>query len=135
MRGAAADAAEQAYRGAGRPTRPARRCSTTPAAAALGRPAPSGPNGWSATGSAACWTWSAREAGDKRVVARARAYAVNGVGLVVMIAVFTSTAFIPTGAEIAVGRRHHGRAQKVLEAIFGDQADPHAGRPGPARTC
>jgi hypothetical protein len=62
------------------------------------------------------------EAGDKRFVARGAAYAVNGVGLAVMIAVFTSTAFIPTGAEVAVGAGTTIAAQKVLEAIFGDQA-------------
>ena len=62
------------------------------------------------------------QAGDKRFVARAGAYAVNGVGLAVMIAVFTSTAFIPTGAEVAVGAGTTIAAQKVLEAIFGDQA-------------
>ncbi len=61
------------------------------------------------------------EAADKRVVARGAAYAVNGVGLTVMIAVFTSTAFIPTGAEVAVGAGTTVAAQKVLEAIFGDQ--------------
>jgi hypothetical protein len=63
-----------------------------------------------------------KEAGDKRFVARAGAYAVNGVGLAVMIAVFTSTAFIPTGAELAVGAGTTVAAQKLLEAIFGDQA-------------
>ncbi|ROP31022.1 dynamin family protein [Couchioplanes caeruleus] len=62
------------------------------------------------------------EAADKRFVARGAAYAVNGVGLAVMIAVFTSTAFIPTGAEVAVGAGTSVAAQKVLEAIFGDQA-------------
>jgi hypothetical protein len=62
------------------------------------------------------------EAGDKRVVARGAAYAVNGVGLAVMIAVFTSTAFIPTGIEVAVGAGTTVAAQKVLEAVFGDQA-------------
>jgi hypothetical protein len=62
------------------------------------------------------------EAGDKRFVARGAAYAVNGVGLAVMIAVFTSTAFIPTGLEVAVGAGTTVAAQKVLEAVFGDQA-------------
>jgi len=62
------------------------------------------------------------EAGDKRFVARGAAYAVNGIGLTVMIAVFASTAFIPTGAEVAVGAGTTIAAQKVLEAIFGDQA-------------
>ncbi|KUL26430.1 GTPase domain-containing protein [Actinoplanes awajinensis] len=63
-----------------------------------------------------------REAGDKRSVARGAAYAVNGAGLAVMIAVFTSTAFIPTGLEVAVGAGTTVAAQKVLEAVFGDQA-------------
>jgi hypothetical protein len=39
-----------------------------------------------------------------------------------MIAVFTATAFIPTGAEVAVGAGTTIAAQKVLEALFGDQA-------------
>jgi hypothetical protein len=63
-----------------------------------------------------------REAGDKRSVARGAAYAVNGAGLAVMIAVFTSTAFIPTGLEVAAGVGTTVAAQKVLEAVFGDQA-------------
>jgi hypothetical protein len=62
------------------------------------------------------------EAGNKAYVARVGAYAVNALGLVVMIAVFTATAFIPTGAEIAVAGGTTVAAQKVLEAIFGDQA-------------
>ncbi|MEV6342154.1 GTPase [Actinoplanes sp. NPDC051851] len=63
-----------------------------------------------------------REAADKRGVARGAAYAVNGAGLAVMIAVFTSTAFLPTGLEVAVGAGTTVAAQKVLEAVFGDQA-------------
>ncbi len=39
-----------------------------------------------------------------------------------MIAVFASTAFIPTGLEIATAAGTTVAAQKVLEAIFGDQA-------------
>jgi hypothetical protein len=62
------------------------------------------------------------EAGDKAVVARIGAYTVNALGLAVMIAVFAATAFIPTGAEIAVAGGTTVAAQKVLEAIFGDQA-------------
>nr|WP_239162843.1 GTPase domain-containing protein [Actinoplanes rishiriensis] len=62
------------------------------------------------------------QSSEKRVVARGAAYAVNGAGLAVMIAVFTSTAFIPTGMELAVGAGTTVAAQKVLEAIFGDQA-------------
>jgi hypothetical protein len=64
-----------------------------------------------------------REQGaERRVVARGAAYAVNGLGLAVMIAVFTSTAFIPTGLEVAAGAGTTIAAQKVLEAVFGDQA-------------
>ncbi|HEY7225314.1 MAG TPA: dynamin family protein [Micromonosporaceae bacterium] len=62
------------------------------------------------------------EAGDRAVLARVGAYTVNALGLAVMIAVFTATAFIPTGAEIAVAGGTTIAAQKVLEAIFGDQA-------------
>jgi hypothetical protein len=62
------------------------------------------------------------EAGNKRCVARAGAYATNAIGLVVMIAVFAATSFIPTGAEIVVAGGTTIAAQKVLEAIFGDQA-------------
>jgi hypothetical protein len=62
------------------------------------------------------------EAGNKRHVARISAYAVNALGAAAMIAVFAATAFIPTGAEIAVGAGTTIAAQKILEAIFGDQA-------------
>nr|WP_203803875.1 ABC transporter [Actinoplanes couchii] len=62
------------------------------------------------------------EGGDKRAVARGAAYAVNGAGLAVMITVFTATAFIPTGLEVAAGAGSAVAGQKVLEAIFGDQA-------------
>ena len=47
---------------------------------------------------------------------------VNATGLLVMVSVFAATAFIPTGAEIAVAGGTTIAAQKVLEAIFGDQA-------------
>ncbi|RKR89136.1 dynamin family protein [Micromonospora pisi] len=62
------------------------------------------------------------EAGGKRFVARTAAYAVNAMGLAVMVAVFASTAFIPTGLEVATAGGTTVAAQKVLEAIFGDQA-------------
>jgi hypothetical protein len=62
------------------------------------------------------------EAGEKRTVARVSAYAVNATGLLVMVVVFSATAFIPTGAELAVAGGTTIAAQKVLEAIFGDQA-------------
>ncbi|MFG2061738.1 ABC transporter [Micromonospora sp. NPDC048871] len=62
------------------------------------------------------------EGGDRRFVARTAAYAVNATGLVVMIAVFASTAFIPTGLEVATGAGTTVAGQAVLQAIFGDQA-------------
>jgi hypothetical protein len=62
------------------------------------------------------------EAGDRRAFAVASAYAVNATGLLVMVSVFAATSFIPTGAEIAVAGGTTIAAQKVLEAIFGDQA-------------
>ncbi|GAB3819213.1 dynamin family protein [Micromonospora zhanjiangensis] len=62
------------------------------------------------------------EGGDKRFVARTAAYAVNATGLAVTIAVFASTAFIPTGLEVATGAGTTIASQVVLQAIFGDQA-------------
>jgi hypothetical protein len=62
------------------------------------------------------------ESGDKRAVAWASAFAVNATGLLVMVSVFVATSLIPTGLEIAVAGGTTVAAQKVLEAIFGDQA-------------
>jgi hypothetical protein len=120
LRGVAADAAEQAY-GA---------WQAHPAGAALLEPALRRASGdLPAQADRLVRDWQqwvldlVREQGsEKRIVARGAAYAVNGAGLAVMIAVFTSTAFIPTGAELAVGAGTTIAAQKVLEAIFGDQA-------------
>jgi hypothetical protein len=61
------------------------------------------------------------ESGKKLFAAKASAYAVNVLGLCLMIAVFAATAFIPTGAEIAVAGGTTLAAQKILEAIFGDE--------------
>ena len=63
-----------------------------------------------------------REGAARRTSARIAAYGVNATGLIVMIAVFASTAFIPTGAEIGVAGGTTLLSQKVLEALFGDQA-------------
>ncbi len=62
------------------------------------------------------------EGASKRTAARIGAYGVNASGLVVMVAVFTSTHFIPTGLEFAVAGGTTVLSQKLLEAIFGDQA-------------
>ncbi len=61
------------------------------------------------------------EAGQKRATARLASLGVNGAGLTVMIAVFASTGGL-TGAEIAIAGGTSALSQKLLEAIFGDQA-------------
>lgn len=61
------------------------------------------------------------EGASKRSGARLASYGVNGAGLVVMLAVFSQTAGL-TGAEIAVAGGTTVAGQKVLEAIFGEQA-------------
>ncbi|MGD8150384.1 dynamin family protein [Ornithinimicrobium sp. Y1694] len=62
------------------------------------------------------------EAGSRRSTARYLAFGVNGLGVLLMIVVFHATAFIPTGAEVAVGAGTAALAQRLLEAVFGDQA-------------
>jgi hypothetical protein len=62
------------------------------------------------------------QGGDKRAAARGAAYAVNAAGLAAMVTVFATTAFIPTGLEVAAAGGTTLGAQKVLEAIFGDRA-------------
>ena len=120
LRGVAADAAEQAYAA----------WQAHPAGAALLTPELSKPSAdLPGRADRLVRDWQQRvlglvreEGGEKRIVARGAAYAVNGAGLAVMIAVFTSTAFLPTGLEVAVGAGTTVAAQKVLEAVFGDQA-------------
>jgi hypothetical protein len=64
-----------------------------------------------------------RERGaKKRRLARVTAYTVNATGILVMVAVFVSTAFIPTGAEVGLGIGTSVAGQKLLEALFGDEA-------------
>ena len=62
------------------------------------------------------------EAGSRRATARYLAFGVNGLGVLLMIVVFSATAFIPTGAEVAVAGGSALLAQRLLEAVFGDQA-------------
>ncbi|MDO5738923.1 MAG: ABC transporter [Ornithinimicrobium sp.] len=62
------------------------------------------------------------EAGSRRSTARYLAFGVNGLGVLLMFVVFSSTMFIPTGAEVAVGAGSAVVAQRLLEAVFGDQA-------------
>ena len=63
-----------------------------------------------------------REQGaDKRTSARIASYTVNGAGLAVMLAVFAHTGGL-TGAEVAVAGGTSAASQKLIEAVFGDQA-------------
>ena len=57
----------------------------------------------------------------KRASARLASLGINGAGLTVMIAVFASTGGL-TGAEVVVAGGTSALSQKVLEAVFGDQA-------------
>lgn len=58
---------------------------------------------------------------SKRTTARFLSLGVNGVGVLVMIVVFAHTAGL-TGAEVGVAAGTGVLSQKLLEAIFGDQA-------------
>jgi outer membrane biosynthesis protein TonB len=58
---------------------------------------------------------------DKRSTARFLSYGVNGSGLLVMLVVFAHTGGL-TGAEVGVAGGTSVLSQKILEAVFGDQA-------------
>ncbi len=61
------------------------------------------------------------EAGPKRSTARFLALGVNGVAVLLMLVVFMSTAGL-SGAEVGIAGGSAVVAQRLLEAIFGDQA-------------
>jgi hypothetical protein len=61
------------------------------------------------------------EGASKRTTARFASLGVNGAGLTVMLAVFAHTGGL-TGVEAVVAGGTSALSQKVLEAIFGDQA-------------
>ena len=61
------------------------------------------------------------EGADKRSRARFLAYGVNGLSVALMIVVFASTAGL-TGAEIGIAGGSAVVGQKLLEAVFGDEA-------------
>ena len=61
------------------------------------------------------------EGADKRSTARFLAFGVNGLGVALMVVVFASTAGV-TGAEVGIAGGSAVIGQKVLEAVFGDQA-------------
>ncbi|WP_454294244.1 dynamin family protein [Salana multivorans] len=63
-----------------------------------------------------------REQGeDRRGLARALSFGVNGLGVALMLVVFASTGGV-TGAEVGIAGGAAVLAQKVLEAAFGDDA-------------
>lgn len=62
------------------------------------------------------------EAGGRRSTARYLAFGVNGLAVLLMVVVFSATSFIPTGAEVAIAGGSAVLAQRLLEAVFGDQA-------------
>ena len=61
------------------------------------------------------------EGGDKRTTARFLAYGVNGLSVALMVVVFASTGGV-TGAEVGIAGGSAVLGQKLLEAVFGDQA-------------
>ncbi|MEU1883102.1 ABC transporter [Streptosporangium sp. NPDC020072] len=61
------------------------------------------------------------EGADRRSVARFTSYGVNGAGLLLMLAVFASTGGL-TGIEVGIAGGTSVLSQKLLEAVFGDQA-------------
>ncbi|WP_147917377.1 dynamin family protein [Ruania zhangjianzhongii] len=61
------------------------------------------------------------EGKDKRFTARVLAFGVNGIAVVLMVLAFASTGGL-VGAEVAIAGGTAVVAQKLLEAIFGDQA-------------
>ena len=61
------------------------------------------------------------EGADKRTTARFLALGVNGLSVALMVVVFAHTAGV-TGAEAGVAGGSAVIGQKLLEAVFGDQA-------------
>jgi hypothetical protein len=61
------------------------------------------------------------EGAEKRGTARFLAYGVNGLSVALMVVVFAHTAGV-TGAEAGIAGGSAVIGQKLLEAVFGDQA-------------
>jgi hypothetical protein len=61
------------------------------------------------------------EGKDRRTTARILSFGVNGVGVILMLVVFGHTGGI-TGGEVGIAGGSAVLAQRILEAIFGDQA-------------
>ncbi len=62
------------------------------------------------------------EGASKRGTARFLAYGVNGLGVALMVVVFAHTGGVLVGAEAGVAGGTAVLGQKLLEAVFGDQA-------------
>ncbi|NYF99229.1 GTPase domain-containing protein [Janibacter cremeus] len=62
------------------------------------------------------------EGANRRTNARVAAYGVNGIGLFLMLVSFAHTGGVLVAPEVAIAGGTTALAQKVLEAIFGDQA-------------
>ncbi len=61
------------------------------------------------------------EGGDRRATARALSFGVNGVGVLLMLVVFSQSLGL-SGAEVGIAGGTAVVAQRLLEAVFGDQA-------------
>jgi energy-coupling factor transporter ATP-binding protein EcfA2 len=61
------------------------------------------------------------EGRDRRTTARVLSFGANGIGVILMLLVFSQTGGI-TGAEVGIAGGSALLAQRILEAIFGDQA-------------
>ena len=61
------------------------------------------------------------EGRDRRTTARVLSFGVNGVGVILMLLVFSQTGGV-TGGEVGIAGGSAVLAQRILEAIFGDQA-------------
>lgn len=87
------------------------------------------PEGYREDVSAAIRAWQGdvldlvrQEGADRRTKARLLSLGVNAVGVALMVVVFASTAFVPTGLEVGAGAATAVVGQKLLETIFGDEA-------------
>lgn len=60
------------------------------------------------------------EGGKRRMTARYLALGVNGIGAALMVVIFTQTGGL-TGAEVGIAGGSAALAQKLLEAVFGDE--------------
>ena len=61
------------------------------------------------------------EANDRRTTARVLSFGVNSVGVILILLVFSQTGGL-SGGEVGIAGGSAVLAQRILEAIFGDQA-------------